>query len=48
MRDPLNYFKDEIEEIITTTNQETLSSLNLTQEEIVERNNFIMDLIIKQ
>ncbi len=49
MRDPLEYYKDQIEQIINqTTDNSTLSSSNLTNEEIEERNNFIMDFIFKQ
>ena len=49
MRNPLEHYKEQVEQIINqTTNILTLSSNNLTNEEIEERNNFIMDFIIKQ
>jgi hypothetical protein len=49
MRDPIAYYKDEIDYIIEkTTTQPILSSYELTNEEITERNNFIHDFIFKQ
>lgn len=49
MRDPIKHYKEQIEQIIEqTTNSLTLSSNNLTNEEVEERNNFIMDFIFKQ
>jgi hypothetical protein len=49
MRNPLEYYKEQVEQIINqTTNTLALSTQNLTDEEIVERNNFIMDFILKQ
>lgn len=49
MRDPLKHYKEQIEQIINqTTNILSLSSDELTNDEIEQRNNFIMDFIIKQ
>jgi len=49
MRNPLEYYKEQVEQIINqTTNILTLTSNSLTNEEIEERNNFIMDFILKQ
>ena len=49
MRDPLSFYKDDIDYIIeNTTTQTFLSSFELTNEEIAERNNFISDFIFKQ
>ena len=49
MRDPIAYYKDKIDHIIEkTTTQPNLSSFELTEEEVIERNNFINDFIIKQ
>ena len=49
MRNPLEYYKEQVEQIINqTTNTLALSTQIFTDEEIVERNNFIMDFILKQ
>lgn len=49
MRNPLDYYKEQVDQIINqTTNNSTLSTEKLTNEEIEERNNFIMDFIFKQ
>jgi hypothetical protein len=49
MRDPIAYYKSDIEYILeNTTTQTILSSFELTNEEIAERNNFITDFIFKQ
>jgi len=48
MRNPLEYYKEQVEQIINqTTNNQPLSS-EFSDEEIEERNNFIMDFILKQ
>jgi hypothetical protein len=49
MRDPIAYYKSDIEYILeNTTTQTILSSFELSNEEITERNNFITDFIFKQ
>jgi hypothetical protein len=49
MRNPLEYYKEQAEQAIKqTTNTTTFSAVELTDEEVEERNNFILDFIIKQ
>jgi hypothetical protein len=53
MRNPLEYYKEEIEKIqkenhpISTT-QEQGTSEQLSEEDIIKRNEFIMDFIVTQ
>lgn len=53
MRNPLEYFKKEIEQADhllnhTTTEATEESSADLSEEDIIKRNEFIMDFIVKQ
>lgn len=50
MRNPLEYFKKEIEQANHLTEQTIteVSSEELTEEDIIKRNEFIMDFIVKQ
>ncbi len=53
MRNPLEYYKEEIEQANhnlkqTTTDVTEDSSLELTKEDVIKRNEFIMDFIVKQ
>lgn len=50
MRNPLAVYKEEIERIMnnTTTNNTLTANPSLTEEEVVARNNFILDFIVKQ
>lgn len=50
MRNPLEYYKKEIEQANHLTEQTITkdSSEELSEEEIIQRNEFIMDFIVRQ
>lgn len=48
MRDPIAYYQDKIGEFIDPSTTQVELSAQLTEEEIVERNSFIIDFIVNQ